>query len=179
MKKIIIALVLAIFTVGTINAQLEIIDLNLHQEKPLLPPPPPPTTKYQVVEKQPEFPGGMKALMKYLRDNIKQNVSQGRTFVNFVVNTDGSIQDIAVLRSSGDVELDNEAVRVVSSMPKWKPGESQGKAVSVRFTLPITFRGVKKGNTKEPQDVLQKIENGLQKIEDGLQKIEKDYKKRN
>ncbi len=170
MKKL-FTLALTIFTVGTINAQLEIIDLNLHQEKPL-PPPPPPTTKYQVVEKQPEFPGGMKALMKYLRDNIKQNGSQGKTFVNFVVNTDGSIQDVAVLRSSGDVELDNEAVRVVSSMPKWKPGESQGKAVSVRFTLPVTFRGVKKGNTKEPQDV-------LQKIEDGLQKIEKDYKKRN
>ena len=171
MKKIIIALVLAIFTVGAVDAQLEIIDLNLHQEKPLTPPPPP-TTKYQVVEKQPEFPGGMKALMRYLRDNIKQNGSQGRTFVNFVVNTDGSIQDVTVLRSSGDVELDNEAVRVVSSMPKWKPGESQGKAVSVRFTLPVTFRGVKKGNTKEPQDV-------LQRIEDGLQKIEKDYKKRN
>ena len=171
MKKIIIALVLAIFTVGTINAQLEIIDLNLHQKKPL-PPPPPPTTKYQVVEKQPEFPGGMKALMKYLRDNIKQNNSQGKTFVNFVVNPDGSIQDVTVLRSSGDVELDNEAVRVVTAMPKWKPGESQGKAVSVRFTLPVTFRGVKKGNTKEPQDV-------LQRTEDGLQKIEKDYKKRN
>ena len=178
MKKIIIALVLAIFTVGTINAQLEIIDLNLHQKKPL-PPPPPPTTKYQVVEKQPEFPGGTIALMKYLRDNIKQNGSQGKTFVNFVVNTDGSIQDVAVLRSSGDVELDNEAVRVVTAMPKWKPGESQGKAVSVRFTLPVTFRGVKKGNTKEPQDVLQRTEDGLQRIEDELQKIEKDYKKRN
>ena len=103
-------------------------------------------TIYQVVEQQPEFPGGMKALMKYLRDNInyprisRENNSQGKSFVNFVVNTDGSIQDVAVLRSSGDVHLDKEATRVVASMPKWNPGKQQGKAVRVRFTLPVTFK---------------------------------------
>ncbi|MBQ2878219.1 MAG: energy transducer TonB, partial [Bacteroidaceae bacterium] len=70
----------------------------------------------------------------------------------FVVNSDGSIQDVTVLRSSGDIHLDNEAVRVVSSMPKWNPGKQQGKAVSVRFTLPVVFRlqGAAKNNELLP-----------------------------
>lgn len=103
-------------------------------------------TIYQVVEDQPEFPGGMQALMKYLRDNInyprisRENNSQGRAYVNFVVNTDGSITDVEILKSSSDVYLDKEAVRVVESMPKWKPGKQAGKAVRVRFTLPVMFR---------------------------------------
>lgn len=103
-------------------------------------------TIYQVVEQQPEFPGGMKALMKYLRDNInyprisRENNSQGRSYVNFVVNTDGSIQDVEVLKSSGDVHLDKEATRVVKTMPKWNPGKQAGKAVRVRFTLPVMFK---------------------------------------
>ena len=103
-------------------------------------------TIYQVVEQQPEFPGGMSALMKYLRDNInyprisRDNNSQGKTYVNFVVNTDGSIQDVEVMRSSGDELLDKEAARLVKTMPKWNPGRAAGKAVRVRFTLPIVFR---------------------------------------
>ncbi|MBR5893266.1 MAG: energy transducer TonB [Bacteroidaceae bacterium] len=103
-------------------------------------------TIYQVVEQQPEFPGGMQALMKYLRDNIqyprisRENNSQGKAYVNFVVNTDGSIQDVEIMKSSSDVYLDREAVRVVKSMPKWNPGKQAGKAVRVRFTLPVTFR---------------------------------------
>ena len=103
-------------------------------------------TIYQVVEQQPEFPGGMQALMKYLRDKInyprisRDNNSQGKTYVNFVVNTDGSIQDVEVMKSSGDVYLDKEAVRVVKTMPKWNPGKQAGKAVRVRFTLPVVFR---------------------------------------
>ena len=101
---------------------------------------------YQVVEQQPEFPGGMQALMKFLRDNIqyprisRENNSQGKTYVNFVVNTDGSIQDVDVMKSSGDVYLDKEALRVVKTMPKWNPGKQAGKAVRVRFTLPVSFR---------------------------------------
>ena len=101
---------------------------------------------YQVVEVQPEFPGGMQALMKFLRDNIqyprisRENNSQGKAYVNFVVNTDGSIQDVEIMKSSSDVYLDREAVRVVKSMPKWNPGKQAGKAVRVRFTLPVTFR---------------------------------------
>ena len=101
---------------------------------------------YQVVEQQPEFPGGMQALMKFLRDNIqyprisRENNSQGKAFISFVVNSDGSIQDVEVLKSSSDVYLDKEAVRVVSAMPNWNPGKQAGKAVRVRFTLPVTFR---------------------------------------
>ena len=103
-------------------------------------------TVFQVVENQPEFPGGMKALMKYLQDNIeyprvsRDNNSQGRAFIRFVVNTDGSIQGVEVLKSSGDMYLDKEAVRVVSGMPKWKPGRQSGKAVRVYYTLPVVFR---------------------------------------
>lgn len=103
-------------------------------------------TIYQVVEQQPEFPGGMKALMKYLKDNInyprisRENNSQGKTYVNFVVNTDGTIQDVEVMKSSSDVYLDKEATRVVKAMPKWNPGKQAGKAVRVRFTLPVTFK---------------------------------------
>lgn len=109
---------------------------DIPEEEPIL----------QIVENMPEFPGGMPALMKYLRDNInyprisREQNSQGRAFINFVVNSDGSIQDVEVLRSSSDIHLDKEAVRVVSAMPKWNPGRQAGKAVRVRFTLPVTFK---------------------------------------
>ena len=84
--------------------------------------------------------------MKYLQENInyprisRENNSQGRAFINFVVNSDGTIQDVEVLKSSSDIYLDKEALRVVSSMPKWNPGKQAGKAVRVRFTLPVTFK---------------------------------------
>jgi protein TonB len=103
-------------------------------------------TVFQVVEQQPEFPGGMKALMKYLQENIqyprisRDNNSQGRALIRFVVNTDGSIQGAEVMKSSGDIYLDKEAVRVVSGMPKWSPGKQSGKAVRVYFVLPVVFR---------------------------------------
>ena len=93
----------------------------------------------------PEFPGGMAELMKYLQKNIKyptisqENGVQGRVIVQFVVNRDGSIVDPVVLRSV-DPYLDKEALRVVSTMPKWKPGEPRGKPVRVKFTLPVQFR---------------------------------------
>ena len=101
---------------------------------------------YQVVEQQPEFPGGMKALMKYLQENInyprisRENNSQGRAFVRFVINKDGSVQDIDVIKSAGDIYLDKEAVRVVSKMPKWSPARQGGKAVRMYYTLPVNFR---------------------------------------
>jgi len=100
---------------------------------------------FQVVENMPEFPGGMAELMKYLQKNIKyptisqENGVQGRVIVQFVVNRDGSIVDPVVLRSV-DPYLDKEALRVVKSMPKWKPGEQRGKPVRVKFTLPVQFR---------------------------------------
>lgn len=101
---------------------------------------------FVIVEKQPEFPGGTQELMKYLAQNIKypviaqENGIQGRVICQFVVNKDGSICDIDVVRSSGDASLDKEAVRVIKSMPKWKPGQQRGKAVRVKFTLPVNFR---------------------------------------
>jgi protein TonB len=103
-------------------------------------------TVFQVVEQQPEFPGGMRAMMKYLQDNInyprisRDNNSQGRAFIRFVVNSDGSIQGVEVIKSSGDIYLDKEAVRVVEAMPKWTPGKQAGKPVRVFFTLPVVFR---------------------------------------
>ena len=100
---------------------------------------------FQVVEEMPEFPGGMGECMKWLGKNMKyptisqENGVQGRVIVQFVVNRDGSIVDPVVLRSV-DPYLDKEALRVVSAMPKWKPGEQRGKTVRVKFTLPIQFR---------------------------------------
>lgn len=98
------------------------------------------------VEKDPEFPGGVQALFKYLSENIKypviaqENGIQGQVVCQFTVNRDGSIVDINVVRSSGEPSLDKEAVRVIQSMPKWKPGQQGGKAVRVKYTLPVRFR---------------------------------------
>ncbi len=99
-----------------------------------------------VLDEQPEFPGGMQALMDFLRENMKyprisrDNGSQGRVIVRFIVNSDGSIQDVEVAESSGDIYLDKEAVRVVGMMPKWIPGREEGKPVRVKFVLPVNFR---------------------------------------
>ena len=101
---------------------------------------------FKVVEQQAEFPGGMKALMKYLAENIKypviaqENGIQGRVICQFTVNKDGSIVDIEVVRSGGDPSLDKEAVRVIKTMPKWAPGKQRGRPVRSRFTLPVTFK---------------------------------------
>lgn len=101
---------------------------------------------YEVVDENTEFPGGMKKLMEFLGNNMKyprisrDNGSQGRVFVRFVVNADGSIQDAEILRSSGDMYLDEEALRLVAIMPKWIPGREKGKPVRVRFVLPVNFR---------------------------------------
>lgn len=99
---------------------------------------------FTVVEQNPEFPGGMVALMKYLGNNIKYPVMakeagiQGRVFLNFVVEPNGSISNIKVLRGIGG-GCDEEAQRVVSKMPKWTPGKQRGKAVRVSFNLPVKF----------------------------------------
>ncbi|GAB1417074.1 energy transducer TonB [Paludibacter sp.] len=100
---------------------------------------------FMVVETMPSFPGGDAALFKYLSDNIKYPVIaqesgiQGRVICQFVVNRDGSIVDIEVVRSV-DRSLDAEAVRVIQSMPKWTPGKQRGKSVRVKYTLPVNFR---------------------------------------
>ena len=104
--------------------------------------PEPPQKVFDVVEQQPAFPGDLNG---YLSSNIKypvvaqENGVQGRVVVQFVVERDGSITDVRVVRSV-DPSLDKEAVRLVKSMPKWIPGKQNGQAVRVRFTLPVNFR---------------------------------------
>ena len=100
---------------------------------------------FQVVEDQPEFPGGMEGLMKHLSKEIKypkeaqEKGTQGRVIVQFVVRKDGSITDAKIMKPV-DPLLDAEALRVVSEMPNWIPGKQRGEAVNVRFTLPVMFR---------------------------------------
>jgi len=95
-------------------------------------------------EEKPEFPGGDAALLNFLSQNIKypaiaaENGVNGRVTVNFVVNKDGSISDAKILRGV-DQALDKEALRVIYSMPKWKPGKQSGKPVRVSFSVPINF----------------------------------------
>ena len=99
---------------------------------------------FTVVENDPEFPGGMEALYKFLRDNIKypqlarDNNITGRVYVTFVVERDGSIANPRILKDIGG-GCGQEAIRVVKSMPKWTPGKQRGKAVRVQFNLPVSF----------------------------------------
>lgn len=101
---------------------------------------------FEVVEDKPEFSdGGAVGLMRYLSTNIKyptipqENGVQGKVTVQFVVNKDGSIVDLKVLRGV-DPYLDREALRVISSMPRWKPGKQRGVPVRCKFTVPVTFK---------------------------------------
>ena len=99
----------------------------------------------KAVEEMPQFPGGPSALFEYLSKNIKypvvaeENGVQGRVIVTFVVERDGSITDVKVVKSV-DPSLDKEAQRVVKSMPHWIPGKQNGSAVRVKYTVPVTFR---------------------------------------
>jgi protein TonB len=101
---------------------------------------------FMVVENMPEFPGGLQEMMKYISTTIKypviaqENGIQGRTICQFVVEKDGRVADIKVVRSSGDASLDKEAVRVIGIMPRWKPGKQRGRPVRVKYTIPINFR---------------------------------------
>ena len=110
---------------------------------------------FEVVEQMPEFPdGGMSGLMQFLSKNIRypvnaqKNGTQGRVTVQFVVNADGSISNIGIIRGV-DPELDGEAVRVISTMPNWKPGMQKGKAVRVKYTVPVMFRLSDDGQKEE------------------------------
>ena len=100
---------------------------------------------FKVVEVMPEFPGGAAKMMEYIQKNMKypmmarESDIQGRVFVNFVVEPDGSISNVAVIRGIGG-GCDEEAVRVVESMPKWNPGKQRGTAVRCAFTVPIIFK---------------------------------------
>ena len=116
---------------------------------PPLPPVPEPKTEleddiYEVVEQMPEFPGGLEAMYNYLSNNIKypqmciDNNVQGKAYVKFTVEKDGSISNLVVVKSAHKL-LDKEAVRVIGSMPNWKPGRQLNKVVRVNYTLPINF----------------------------------------
>lgn len=100
---------------------------------------------FVIVESMPTFPGGMKKLMAYLHNNIKYPTQakevgiQGKVFVSFVIETDGSVTDVILLRGIGG-GCDEEAIRVISNMPNWIPGKQRNIPVRVRFTLPVSFR---------------------------------------
>jgi len=118
-------------------------------EKIDAPPPPPPveeeTFDLAAVQEQPDFPGGMSKMYEYLQRTTKYPDMefdagiQGKVYIEFVVNRDGSIEEVKVRRGVSP-GLDREALRAVRSMPKWTPGKMNGKAVKVRFTIPVDFK---------------------------------------
>ena len=125
---------------------------------------------FQVVEEMPEFPGGMAEAMKFLAKNIKYPVAaqqakiEGRVIVQFVIERDGSVSDVKVMRGVNP-ELDAEAIRVVSMMPKWIPGKQRGKAVAVKYTMPIMFRLQTPASEKEKNSspIVMEVEEGASK----------------
>ena len=125
---------------------------------------------FQVVEEMPEFPGGMAEAMKFLAKNIKYPVAaqqakiEGRVIVQFVIERDGSVSDVKVMRGVNS-ELDAEAIRVVSMMPKWIPGKQRGKAVAVKYTMPIMFRLQTPASEKEKNSspIVMEVEEGASK----------------
>lgn len=100
---------------------------------------------FGAAEEMPSFPGGEKALMQYIKDNtyypeeMCEGAAQGRVMVGFVINEDGSISDVKILRSLTP-ELDEVAVKIVKGMPRWNPGKQNGKAVKTKYTVPVSFR---------------------------------------
>ena len=132
MKKFIIMALMALFGLTTVSAQKTVVAKKNQQV-------------FDVVEKMPEYPGGQAALFEYLSKNVKypedaaKKKIEGRVLVTFVVNTDGSITDIEVVKKAFP-SLDAEAVRVISGMPKWVPGEQKGQKVRVKYTVPLSFR---------------------------------------
>ena len=119
-----------------------------HVEEKIAEPEPPKveeTKVFDVVEQMPSFPGGQAAMMSWLGSNIhyppvaQENGVEGRVVCQFVVEPDGSISGVKVVRGV-DPSLDREAVNVIKRMPKWIPGKQNGSAVRVKFTLPVTFK---------------------------------------
>lgn len=100
---------------------------------------------YDIVEQYPEFPGGYSALTEWIDDNLKYPVEaamdgiEGRVIVQFIVRPTGKVVDAEVVRGIAP-SLDKEALRLINIMPSWIPGRQKGKAVNVRYTLPITFK---------------------------------------
>lgn len=162
-------LLAVVFTASPVVQTMAQVESKKQQQKesptpPPVPPPPPSaelqnpqesdTPIFTVVEQMPQFPGGEEARMKYLMENIKypeeakKKGIQGRVFVTFVVEKDGKISAVKVLRGIGG-GCDEEAVRVISNMPDWTPGKQRGEAVRVQFNTPIHFAlGEKTGEKK-------------------------------
>lgn len=134
MKKITFLLFVALLSTTTITAQKTVVSMRQSDEK-----------VFNTVEVMPEFPGGVDSLMTFLMRTIKYPKEamdkgiQGRVVVRFVVEKDGQVSEPEILRSVFPV-FNEEALRVIRCMPKWKPGMQSGKVVRVFFTLPISFR---------------------------------------
>lgn len=133
MKRLIMMSLMAICCLTTVLAQKTVVSQKDQKEDP-----------FNVVEDMPAFPGGMEAMIQFISSNIKYPADakkqkvDGRVLVNFVVEKDGSITEVKVIKPAFP-SLDAEAIRVVKAMPKWKPGYQRGKAVRVQFTMPINF----------------------------------------
>ncbi len=129
---------------GNVEAPSEDVEVEVKDEGPKVIETPVQAEIFTVVEEQPGYPGGEEARISFLQQNIKYPEEakelgiQGKVFVTFVVEVDGSISDVRVLRGIGG-GCDEEAIRVVRSMPKWVPGKQRGVPVRVQFNLPIKF----------------------------------------
>ena len=132
MKKFIIMALMAVFGLTTVSAQKTVVAQKNQKV-------------FDIVEQMPEYPGGQAALFEYLSKNIKYPADaekkkvEGKVFVTFVVDADGKITDVSLMRKVFP-SLDAEAVRVISAMPNWIPGKQKGQVVRVKYTVPIMFR---------------------------------------
>ena len=131
MKKLVLMSLMAVFCLTTVSAQKTVVSQKNDQI-------------FDVVEQMPEYPGGMQALFEFLKENIKypedaqKQKVEGRVLAKFVIETDGSISDIEVVKNAFP-SLDAEAVRVIQAMPNWTPGKQKGQAVRVKYVVPINF----------------------------------------
>ena len=134
MKKLMIVALMTLCGVTTLLAQKTVVSQKAQQEDP-----------FTVVEQMPEFPGCTEGMFKFMKDNMKypedaqKQQIEGRVLVQFIVEKDGSLSNVNVLRSVFP-SLDAEAVRVVKAMPNWKAGRQKGEPVRVKFTIPLMFK---------------------------------------
>ena len=130
---------------------------------------------YQIVDEMPQYPGGEKAMMEYVAKNVKypqeakDKEIQGRVFVSFVIEKDGSVSTVKVMRGIGG-GCDEEAVRVVSSMPKWKPGIKDGKPVRVSYMMPLNFK-LTEGQPAKPSKKTDANKPDMKPDKDGVYQI--------